>query len=103
MKVLSIGTDKNMDLFKDGSAVALRNISYGRKLGSVYIIVFGLKSSGFSEKKLSDEVTVYSTQSASRWAYVFDAIRLGKKIVAGDLEEAPTLQSGSRPKRRLGR
>jgi len=81
MKVLSIGKDKNLDIFKTGSAVAERNIAYGKSLGEVHIIVFGLKSSRLSSQKISDEVSVYSTQSSSRWFYVFDAIRLGKNII----------------------
>src|SRR5271156_2813947 len=81
MKILSIGKDKNLDVFNRDSAVAKRNIAYGKKIGEVHIIVFGMKSTGLSSLKLSDEVTVYSTQSSSRWVYVCDAIRLGKKII----------------------
>lgn len=79
MHVLSIGSDRK--LFDIKSAVSTRMIEYGKKIGSLHIVVFTLASQGFSKTKLSDEVTVYPTQSNSRVGYIFDAIRIGKEIV----------------------
>lgn len=79
MHVLSIGSDRK--LFDKGSVVATRAIEYGKQLGSMHIVVFTLASQNFEKTKLSDEVHIYPTQSSSRIGYVFDAIRLGKKIV----------------------
>ena len=81
MKVLSIGTDRK--LFEKDSAVAKRNISYGEKMEELHIIVFSLKSSGFTQIDLSPNVKVYPTNSFSKFGYIFDAIRLGKKIIKG--------------------
>lgn len=77
--VLSIGSDRK--LFESGSAVALRNIAYGKKIGHMPMIVFSLKSQNFTPVKLSPEVTVYPTNSMNRFLYVFDAIRIAKEIV----------------------
>ncbi len=79
MHILSIGSDRK--LFDSGSPVALRTISYGKKLGSLSVIVFSLKSHSLKPLKLSPEVTVYPTASSSRLRYIFDAIRLGKEVV----------------------
>ena len=80
MNVLSIGTDRK--IFEKGSAVRKRMIDYGTLFPELHIIVFALKSQGFQTEKISENVTVYSTQSSSRWAYIFDAITLGKHILS---------------------
>lgn len=82
MHVLSIGSDRK--LFDKNSAVSARMIEYGKKLGSMDMVVFTLASQGFSKTQLSDEVTVYPTHSSSRVGYIFDAIRLGKKMVVDE-------------------
>lgn len=79
MHVLSIGSDRK--LFDAQSAVSARMVEYGKKLGSIHAIVFTLTSQGFSKTKLSEEVTIYPTQSNSRIGYIFDAIRIGKEII----------------------
>lgn len=82
MYVLSIGSDRK--LFDAQSAVSARMIEYGKRIGSLHVVVFTLASHGFNTLKLSDEVTIYPTQSNSRIGYVFDAIRIGKKIVVDE-------------------
>lgn len=82
MHVLTIGSDRK--LFDVHSAVSARMIAYGKKIGALHVIVFTNTSQGYTKIKLSDEVTVYPTNSLSRWLYVYDAIRLGKRIVAGE-------------------
>lgn len=79
MHVLSIGSDRK--LFEQNSAVAQRSVLYGKKIGHLCIIVFSLKSQKFEITKLSPEVTVYPTNSVSRFMYVFDAIRRAKEVV----------------------
>lgn len=79
MHVLSIGSDRK--LFDKESVVSARMIEYGKKIGSLHIVVFTHASHGHGQIKLSDEVTVYPTQSHSKLGYIFDAIRIGKKIV----------------------
>ena len=79
MKVLSIGTDRK--IFEKNSAVAARSVSYGTLIESLHIVVFTLKSQKFEKFSLSANVTVYPTNSFSRWFFVSDAISLGKKII----------------------
>jgi glycosyltransferase involved in cell wall biosynthesis len=84
MKVLTIARDKNGKIFDKNSAVSERNVSYGELMQSLDIVVFTLKSQSFEKTKLSENVTVYPTNSASRWFFVWDAILLGKKIIRQD-------------------
>ena len=82
MKILSIGSDRN--LFNDKSGVRQRIIEYGSLADELHIIVFSKKSLGFKKQKISDNVWLYPTNSFSRWAYVFSAIKIGKKIISGE-------------------
>lgn len=90
MKILLIGSDK--DLFNPESAVAQRTISYAQAAGQISVIVFtpyhfvaqsgkGLTSGNFSVVSLSDKVTVYPTNSLNKYFYVFDAVKVGAKII----------------------
>jgi glycosyltransferase involved in cell wall biosynthesis len=83
MKVLMISTDRK--IFESKSGVRARIAQYGTLVEELYIIVFSKKSLGFSEQKISDNVWVYTTNSLSRWTYIFDAIKIGKKISDIDL------------------
>ncbi len=89
MKILSIGTDRK--LFEEGSAVRSRIIEYGRLFDELHVVVFALKSYKLqaTSYKLSDNVFVYSTNSSSRFFYIFDAIRLGKKIIFSESYKLP--------------
>jgi glycosyltransferase involved in cell wall biosynthesis len=78
MKVLSIGTDRK--LFEDGSAVLQRQIEYAEKMEALHIIVFSLKNQSFKEKHVGN-LHVYPTNSSGRTKYIFDGMRLAKKIV----------------------
>jgi len=77
MKLLMISTDRN--IFDKNSAVAARQIEYAQKYEEVHLIVFSGKN--FTETTLGTNIWVYPTRSASRWMYVFDALRLGRFIV----------------------
>jgi len=79
MRILSIGSDRK--LFQQNSALAVRTIEYGKRLGHLSVIVFSLKSHGFASFTLSPEVTVYPTSSRNRFMYIFDAMRIGKEVV----------------------
>lgn len=80
IKVLSIGSDRN--LFTEGSAVSERIKQYGDLVGELHIVVFALSSLGLKQKQLSPHVWIYPTNSWSRFVYIFDAARIGKKIVS---------------------
>jgi len=80
MKILSIGNDRN--IFSQGSEVRRRAIDYGKLVSELHIIVFTPLSYKLKAKsyKLSNNVWLYPTNSRSRWWYIFDAIRIGKKL-----------------------
>ena len=80
MKVLSIGSDRK--LFEEGSSVASRSIEYGEKMEELHIVVFSLRLNNFKQKKISPHVTLYPTNSSFRIFYIWDAIRIGKRIVS---------------------
>ena len=77
MKVLSIGSDRK--LFEEGSAVQARAIEYAALFEELHIVVF---STGiFAKTQIASNAWVYSTNSWSRWLYILDAIRIGKRII----------------------
>ncbi len=79
MKVLTIGTDKK--LFDDSSSVLSRNIEYASKMEGLYIIVFSKKSLHLEPKTVGN-LHIYPTNSISRYHYIPDALKLGKKLIA---------------------
>lgn len=79
--IISIGTDRN--LFSLDSIVAKRQIEYAKALSSeIKIIVFALKKNNFQSKILSDNLTVYPTNSSNRLFYIWDAIILARSVIA---------------------
>lgn len=81
MKILMISTDRN--LFDKNSEVRQRIIEYGTFVDELRIIVFTKwRYKGLMyESKISDNVIVYPTNSIGRWLYVFDAVKIGRKII----------------------
>ncbi|MEK7650710.1 MAG: glycosyltransferase [Patescibacteria group bacterium] len=80
IKLLSISTDRN--LFKADSAVRARQIDYARERDETHIIVFATRDFNFKPEKIAENCFVYSTNSSSKWFYIFDAIALGGKIIS---------------------
>ncbi len=78
MKVITIGSDRK--LFDVHSAVHLRNMEYASGMEELHIVVFSLKSHNLTEVK-NKNLHIYPTNSSSRYGYVLDAYRLGKKII----------------------
>ena len=83
MKILSVGSDNN--LFKEGSAVALRQIDYGKQVEKLYIVNFCLLSSYYQNIKLSENVYVYPTRSLFKLLYSSDAFLIARKLQKPDL------------------
>jgi glycosyltransferase involved in cell wall biosynthesis len=81
MKVLMISTDRK--IFEEKSGVRQRVIEYGGLADELHIIIFSKKSLGFSKQKISENIWVYPTNSSNRLGYLFDAIKIGRKIVSG--------------------
>ena len=89
MKVLSIGTDKG--IFDEKSEVRQRMVEYSRLVKKLDIVVFNIKNLELPYTRdreymvISENVRIYPTNSRSRWFYLFDAIKIGKKIEKPDL------------------
>lgn len=78
MKILSIGTDRK--LFEDGSAVLGRALLYSSLVEEMHIIVSTTKGHNFSDKKIGN-LYIYPTNSSSRFLYIKDIYKIGKKII----------------------
>lgn len=78
MKIISIGSDRN--LFTPGSDVATRVARYAESVEETKVIVFSKKSLGFKVTQISPKLTVYPTNSISKFTYISDAIKLAKKL-----------------------
>ncbi len=77
MKLLSIGTDRK--LFEEGSGVFLRTVEYASKFKEMHVVVFSLRKHGLENYK-KNNLFFYPTNSSSRWFYIFDALRIAKKL-----------------------
>jgi len=79
MRVLMISIDRTL-LGTDYSGDVLeRHQKYAEQAGQLDIIVFS-KSKSFKKKKISPQLTVYSTNSKTKLNYVFNAYNLAKDI-----------------------
>lgn len=78
MKVLMISTDRK--LFEENSAVRQRIVEYGNLVDGLYVIVFS-KQANFEKRLIGRNTWVYPTNSANKLMYIFDAIRIGRKII----------------------
>ncbi|MBX4210687.1 glycosyltransferase family 4 protein [Candidatus Parcubacteria bacterium] len=76
-KVVMISTDRAV--FSD-SPVRKRMIEYGGLFSELHVIVFSLRAQGFVETKISENVTLYPTNSISKIFYIKDATRIGQKL-----------------------
>ena len=65
-------------IFEGGSPVERRMIEYGALVEELHLIVF--TQSGFENKNLGRNISVYPTNSKNKWHYVRDAVRIGKAL-----------------------
>lgn len=79
MKVISIGTDRN--LFKEGSTVRDRQVEYGKLFDELHIIVFAIRGKYPAKIQLAPNVWVYSTQSFSKLTYVKRAVKVASHLI----------------------
>lgn len=80
MKVLSIGMDRK--LFEERSEVLERSLAYASKMEELHMIVFSLKKHDLKPKVINN-LYLYPTNSLSRIIFLWDAYKLGKKIITG--------------------
>jgi len=76
--VLMISSDKK--IFEKDSAVRRRIGKYGTLFDSLDAVVFTKRKDGFKATQISKNTWTHPTNSFSRWLYVFDAIRIGRRI-----------------------
>ncbi len=79
MKVISIGTDRK--LFEENSGVRRRAIEYGKFFNELHLIVFTPNNDKFKPQKISDGVFLYPTKSKIRIFFIFDFIKIIRKIL----------------------
>jgi glycosyltransferase involved in cell wall biosynthesis len=78
MKVLTIGMDRK--LFDNDSEVLARTIEYSKRMEELHIVVYTLRSKSFFPVH-KDNLHIYPTNSTSRYMYMYDAYKFGKKIM----------------------
>lgn len=79
LNILAISYAKN--ILDQNSREFIRMQSYAKRLGRYEIIVFTRESDGYNDLLKVGNLTVYPTNSASKIRMIFDAIKIGKKII----------------------
>jgi glycosyltransferase involved in cell wall biosynthesis len=92
-ELIVVGTDRL--LFEEGSAVRERQVVYAREWKQVSIIVFSVKK--YTITKISENCTVYPTNSFTKLGYMLDAIRIGKNIIKKISKVQPIMVSCQDP------
>ena len=93
MRVLMISTDRG--LLSLESAVAVRHRDYGSLAGEIHIVLFSLRRTHSTKPlELAPNVHVYPTGSRFKWLYIYDAYRIGKRLMR---EKNITLISAQNP------
>jgi glycosyltransferase involved in cell wall biosynthesis len=78
MKIIMVSCDRK--LFDEESAVRARHMRYGEVVDEIHIIVCALSSMHLHRQQIAENVWIYPTSSFSRWLYMFDAFRIGKRL-----------------------
>jgi len=80
MNILIISLDKTL-IGQDYSGDVLeRHLEYSKKAGHLDIIVFSKK--GFQKKEISKQLSIYPTNSRIKLNYIFDALKIARRIIA---------------------
>lgn len=79
MKAVSIGTDQK--IFDENSPVRQRVIEYGKFFDELHIITFTPNDGKYKFQKISDNIFLYPTKSKIRAFFVFDFIKIIRKIL----------------------
>jgi len=74
-----ISTDSKM--FSTQTATRKRITSYGEIFDELHVVVLSLRSNNFHQEKISSNVWIYSTNSFSKLACIYDAILLGFQVI----------------------
>lgn len=83
MKVLMIGTDKN--ILSENSEARQRILEYGKLVEELYIIVFAKRNFQSKDKiqktQIANNIFAYPTNSKNKLLCIFDAVEIGKSII----------------------
>lgn len=90
-----ISTDRS--LFDADGAVRARLREQALLVSELHVIVFTPKASSFTKFHLSENLIVYPTRSANKFAYLSDAYALGKEILRKDKERKDFLVTTQDP------
>ncbi|MDE2079556.1 MAG: glycosyltransferase [Patescibacteria group bacterium] len=85
MKVIMLSTDRTM--FERGSPARQRMEEYAAAFGKLSIIVFATQSAGFVPD-VGVKLSLYPTNSRSRFSYMHDAVRLAETLMPADVISA---------------
>jgi len=77
MKVLMISRDAG--IMQEGSDVQKRMAEYGALADELHIVVFSIQH--FAKTTIGKNVFAYSTNSLSKWFYIYDAYLIAKHIL----------------------
>ncbi len=102
LRVINLSIDRK--LFDPESAVSKRFVEYGKRCAEMHVIVH--TPLGFSQLQLSPNVTIYPTNSVSKFSYVRDALRCAANIIKPGMvitsQDAFTHVVGVKLKRKFG-
>ncbi|HRZ30050.1 MAG TPA: glycosyltransferase [Candidatus Paceibacterota bacterium] len=90
MKVLSIGTDRL--IFDKNSNVRQRLIEYGGLFDELHVIVFAKKKLDYQQEQIAKNVFVYPTSSSNKLGYIFDALKIGERLIDNNSDWMITCQ-----------
>lgn len=103
MKILSISNDRK--IFVEGSSVRQRAVEYAGLFDELHVVIFNnrfrIKDStrpnvpvrygrGLKVEQIAPNCWVYPTNSWSRWFYIWDAIKIGRRILSKPYTLNPT-------------
>lgn len=86
MKVLSIGSDRQV--FVSGSEAQTRLLALAQGVGDLHLVVFALRELRLQPLRLSSHLMIYPTNSSHEAWYIWDAMRVGKKVVRPEVVTA---------------
>lgn len=90
MNVVMISTDRS--LFQPGSTAHTRHLEYAKAFGALHIIVFARESAGLEQITVGQHLHLYPTNSRNPFWYVFDAYRIGQRIISS-MKDLPSITS----------
>jgi glycosyltransferase involved in cell wall biosynthesis len=80
LHVLMIGLNDAILTGQGAGDVRERHLDYASRIGSLHMIMYSPRGHNLSEMAFSDKLTVTPTRSLSRLTFVWDVVRIGRRI-----------------------